>query len=164
MKRRVSSRQYGSTILPRGICHECGDECFICGDMTSSCCNAPTKPIEGGYSVQEVSMHRNNGRRSISEQAKKEILDAQENKCFWCGREFGMFVISPKGIVHQLNPVWDHYIPYAYTHSCKPSDFVAACQRCNAHKAARIITSDIDEDKLRETLKLKWYSGGWQDS
>jgi len=164
VKRRIMSRQFGSTILPRGVCAECGDQCFICGDMTSSCCNAPTTPNLTGDNILEASVTRGKARRSPGVADKARILEEQSNKCFWCGREFGSYIISPKGIIHVLNPVWDHYIPYSYTHSDNVDNFVASCQRCNSHKSAKVILSTEGEEVLREILKRKWYSGGWQDA
>lgn len=157
----IKARQYGSLMMQRGTCSLCGDFCLVCGDGTSSCCNAECTPIEQGSIKRETQDKER--RRQPNRYAQKNILLKQDNKCFWCGREFGEYVLTPKKTLYQLKPIWDHYIPYSFTQSCRNDQFVASCNRCNAHKGAKIVTDSESEEELREILKRRWYHGGWSD-
>ena len=157
--KNIIARQYGGLIIERGVCTECGDPCIICKDDTSSCCSAEVKRFGSGVIVKET--HGSLMRKRPSRYLQKELLKNQDNRCFWCGREFGSYILSPKNIVRKITPVWDHYIPYSYTGDNR--GFVAACQRCNAHKSAIIISDSLTEDSLKEYLKRTWYKGGWKD-
>ena len=159
--RKVKSRQYGSTVIQRGKCTGCDESCFICKDKTSSCCGEKTIPYTSGVNAKET--HGIVPRKHISVEVKKRILQDQDNKCFWCGREFGEHVLSPKKLLHLLVPNYDHYIPYSYCGDDKLDNFVASCQRCNLHKSATIIANIDQEDDLRSLLKRLWYRGGWED-
>lgn len=163
MKSHVRARQYGGVLIELGTCSLCGDRCMICKDGTSSCCGVPTAPYKTGSISKESSCigHRTQPSRS----AQKQLLKEQDDKCYWCGREFHTYVLSPKGNLVELKPVWDHYIPFVYTQTnTKTADaFVASCSRCNSHKGAKVIYSLEDEVELREILKRRWYHGGWTD-
>lgn len=99
----------------------------------------------------------------LCKEVRRNILYTQDNRCYWCGREFGTAVVKPDNTLYVLTPVWDHYIPYSYTCSNKPSEFIASCSRCNLHKSSFIITSEESENELRERLVAKWFKGGWLD-
>lgn len=157
--RNIIARQYGAIIIERGICSACGDPCIICFDDTSSCCSAPVSRFKSGIVVKETQGILK--RKRPNKATKEAILEKQDNKCFWCGRSFGSYIISPKNIVYKLSPVWDHYIPYSLTGD--NTGFVASCSRCNLHKSAFIITSKTSEQELRTRLIKNWYRGGWKD-
>lgn len=160
-RRVVRARQYGSVIMRRGVCQTCGDPCLICKDGTSSCCGAPTKANKRGYVSKETSGTEK--RKKPSKEAQASILTKQDNKCYWCDREFGEYVLTPRENIKKLTPVWDHYVPYDYTGSCRNDQFVAACQRCNSHKSARLVLDLEHEDEVKKILKRLWYKGGWED-
>ena len=157
--RNIIARQYGGIIIERGLCTVCNDPCIICFDDTSSCCNAPVKRFSKGIVVKETQAALR--RKKPSPELREKILSAQDNKCFWCGRSFGSYILSPKDIVSVLKPVWDHYTPYSY--SGDNTHFVASCSRCNFHKSSFIITTKDSEETLRNRLINSWSKGGWKD-
>ena len=100
----------------------------------------------------------------IPKKAKRdEILALQNNRCYWCDREFETSVVSPSNTLYVLHPQWDHYIPFSYTNKNDDDQFVASCIRCNCHKSSYIITSSEKEEELRKYLKIRWYHGGWKE-
>lgn len=145
----------------RGVCRNCGDYCMICGDGTSSCCNSDCDEIKDGI-IKKETQHTER-RKTPSAYAKKNILEKQQNKCYWCGRQFGEYVLRPNGALYLLRPIWDHYMPYWYSGNSRSENFVASCNRCNSHKAWKIVTSEDQEAELREVLKRRWFNGGWKD-
>ena len=157
--RNIIARQYGGVVIERGICTVCGDPCIICKDNTSSCCNGEVKRFNKGIVVKETSGTAK--RKRPGRELQKYILEKQDNKCYWCGREFGSYILSPHNIVIILRPVWDHYIPYIYSGS--NDKFVASCSRCNFHKSSFIITDKDCEQSLKERLIKIWHKGGWKD-
>ena len=150
--------QYGTIVMLRGICDCCGEESFIDSEGLSTCCRSSVicenrtktvKETEGIYKRKQPSL--------IS---KKAILENQDNRCYWCGREFNQYVISPSGkTIRQLTIEWDHYIPYDYTGSCEDKEFVAACIICNRYKSSMFI---IDEEIAKKTIIQKWIKSGWR--
>jgi hypothetical protein len=160
MEKRIKSRGYGDISLQRGICSSCGEECLICKDGMSSCCGEHSTPHDSGYFVQEVPGRKR--RRTLSHYFKMKILEEQENKCYWCGKVFGSYIMSPKGHLKLLTPCYDHYIPLSFMQGNRKDNFVAACQRCNLHKSAKIITSEQGEVDMKIYLQKKWATGGWE--
>lgn len=162
MKRRgARARQYGSVIMRRGMCSVCGDTCLICNDGTSSCCGAPATAKKKGCITKETSGIEK--RKRPSKEIQDEILLKQNDRCYWCDRQFGEYVLNPRGNIKKLTPVWDHYVPYDYTGSCRNDQFVAACQRCNSHKSARLVLDVEHESEVKSILKRLWFKGGWED-
>lgn len=157
---KVAARQYGSVTLVRGRCTACGELCLICRDGLSSCCRAKALRSTGRVVRECTGPYK---RRQPSEAAKRALLDAQNGKCFWCGREFGTWVMSPKGICHECTPVWDHYVPYWYTGSSADDQFVASCRQCNSFKSARIPLNQQEEDDLRHYLIQRFKEKGWEE-
>lgn len=158
---QIKARVYSGITLYYGICQECGERAIICSDNTSSCCSAPIVALEEGVIKKETQIGER--RKQPSKKRKLQLLSIQNNCCYWCGREFGSYVLTPTGRVSILKPCWDHYIPYVFTGSSVDTDFVASCCRCNLHKSARIIQSIESEGELREYLKGRWSHGGWED-
>jgi hypothetical protein len=154
---RYAVLQCGSVVMHRGICSMCGDECFIVGDGKSSCCRSHADIIIG-Y-VRKLSTST---RRKVPPIAKQEeILASQENRCYWCNREFGAYVMKRSSDrAYKLRPVWDHYIPYSYTGASLPNDFVASCRVCNSFKSAKL---PLDEELLRAIIDRRWRDNGWVD-
>ena len=68
------------------------------------------------------------------------ILKAQGNRCFYCGSVFNEFFLY-KRKVRCAVVTWDHLLPFTYSHSNSPKNFVAACRECNNIKGARIFNS-----------------------
>ncbi len=156
--KKVKARQFGKTLIQRGICSCCGEPSFICKDMTSSCCSAPVRPYKKGRLVFECGHTMD--RKPLSPKEKKRILELQDNKCYWCDKDFGTWVASPSGFVKQLTPVYDHYIPYWYTHSSHPDSFVASCNNCNSYKSGKIILTK-EEENMKEYVTKRFYQKGW---
>ena len=152
----VMARVYGSTILMRGKCLSCGNDCFINIDNLSSCCGSEVKPYLSGRVKTEVARNKIRS-RSISVHRRNELLELQEWRCFWCGLLFGEHVRKGNGRVVILRPVWDHYYPFSYTGSCDDREYVAACQICNSIKGAKLITKDFSEEDLRMLIQRRWF-------
>lgn len=91
---------------------------------------------------------------------QKELLQEQENRCFWCCQEFGT-IVERKGKYKTLMPVWDHLIPIATGGSSKDNNFVAACQICNGIKGA-MTPAIIGDVGLRDMIVDKWESKGYR--
>jgi hypothetical protein len=102
-------------------------------------------------------------RSSLTKKDKKRILRRQDNRCYWCGREFNTAVVKPNNTLYVLIPIWDHYTPFCYTQKSSKKEFIATCARCNLHKSSYIITSKEEELHLREWLIAVWGKGGWLD-
>ena len=159
-KRMISHRQYGTIIMARGICSDCGSKCLIVKGNLSSCCHAKVKELEKGTLSKEANLIK---RRSLlSKEVKAKILEIQNNKCYWCGKAFGDYIVSKNLKIQELKPYWDHYIPFAYTSSSEIDQFVASCRLCNSWKAAKMITKIGDEAIMKEYIKRKWASSIWE--
>lgn len=67
-----------------------------------------------------------------------DTLDAQGNRCLYCGLEFGWPLYRRRYGVEILEVNWDHRIPYAYLQDNPADNWVAACHVCNAYKGSLI--------------------------
>ncbi len=82
-------------------------------------------------------------RKSIAPGEKEALLEAQHNRCFYCGMQFGEFFMHGEDLV-KIKPAFDHTLPYIFFYNNKPSNFVAACVQCNGIKSAKVIM-DVEE-------------------
>jgi len=148
----------------RGICSLCGSECFITKNNLSSCCHYNIlEELKDGI-IKKESDYKFKNRKLPSKSRQYELLQNQNNKCFYCDREFGNYAISKNGLLVILKPNWDHCIPYSFTHSCADNQFVASCFRCNINKNSAVPYSDKSLEDLKLYLSDKWYRNGWKDA
>ncbi|MCA1832115.1 MAG: HNH endonuclease [Actinomycetota bacterium] len=91
------------------------------------------------------------------------ILEEQQHRCAYCGIEFGDYTFR-RGRPIQLRITWDHVIPYVYSEDSSDSNFVAACQVCNAIKNARMFESVNDAAAVIQ--RERWSRGyrDWQET
>lgn len=156
---------FGSVVMERGFCLSCGGECYITASGRSSCCHEAATKTQGNEHHYETPVPIGVKRRRPSAEAQAVILKVQDNKCYWCGRRFGNYIIKADRPAVELKPVWDHYLPFVLTGSCKDKDFVAACWRCNVHKSAFVMCKHSwTEDTIRSYLVKRWSNGGWEDA
>ena len=147
--------------MARGICTKCDGTCLIVKGELSACCRAEVKKFVKGRISNEANPTKRQNRLPKSE--KDKILEIQENKCYWCGRTFGSYIVSKKSLrIQQLKPCWDHYIPFSYTASSESDQFVASCRLCNSWKAAKMITKLSDEEVMKEYIKRRWAKSLWE--
>lgn len=90
--------------------------------------------------------------RKNSKHIGKRLVKKFMNKCFWCRREFGSWILK-KGVPVRLIPTLDHVMPYSYSECDEPSNHVAACQICNLLKHNYIFDN---EEKTREYILQQW--------
>lgn len=70
-----------------------------------------------------------------------DILEQQDNRCLYCGHEFGTLVIRKHNEWTWLEVNWDHMIPYVYCLANPDDNWAASCQLCNGYKAALLFDS-----------------------
>lgn len=98
-------------------------------------------------------------KRKPSKERQQLLLTLQDNRCFWCTRPFSTPAYNvKKDRLVILSPTWDHVDPYAFTQSNCNTEFVAACQLCNAFKHS-LIFSYVKE--CRDFCKLRAETKGW---
>lgn len=127
--------EYGSVVIPRDKCRNCGIISLVI-DGKTACCEVP--PIGSELKPKKMSDHADRYVVRLAKSEKKRILLEQNNRCLYCNREFGSFY-TPVGKRSPIKVVlnWDHFVPFAYsrTNNC---EYVAACSRCNIKKGALI--------------------------
>jgi len=67
-------------------------------------------------------------RRSAAK-LKKQVLEEQGFRCIYCG--CNLFPLSLK------KPVFDHFVPWAFTANTSKENLIASCQECNSIKTDR---------------------------
>lgn len=130
----------GSVILFREICPKC-KEYNLSGEMQFTCdcgeryiaseLNSERKLIDGKI------------RRKNMSKIRKEIIESQGGKCYWCGRKFGVYYIK-NGIIRTLKAVVDHIMPYGYGEDNSDKNLCASCNICNAWKSSLIFETEDD--------------------
>lgn len=85
---------------------------------------------------------------------RKSILAIQENRCLYCGHEFGT-LIERRGQIESVDLQWDHFFPVLYTGD--HLEVVAACRVYNHIKADRVF--ETVEDATRFICKKRRSKG-----
>lgn len=144
---------YGEVTLYRIKCPNCCEINFI-GKIPHVCdCGYWFGNAKNGKIRVECVRKR---RKTLGKKERKEIIEKQNNRCFWCGREFGTYYVlsGKKGdklcklVVHI-----DHYIPYSVKNTDEKENLVASCNRCNSRKS-KLMFKNVDE--CRHYLIYKW--------
>jgi hypothetical protein len=90
----------------------------------------------------------------------------QDNRCLYCGQEFGTLVIRRGNDWNWLHVTWDHFVPYTYSERNEDENWVAACQLCNGYKSS-LVFADVLEVRtyiLNKAIKNRhdplpfWYT------
>ena len=79
----------------------------------------------------------------LTNEAFERIIQAQNNRCLKCGKEFS----------EEERPTRDHVIPLSKGGKDTKENVCALCHRCNAHKADNL---DYDLIVSREQLEVKY--------
>lgn len=140
---------YGTVKILSDVCPECERTAFIL-DGRFACCG-----IVAGGSLPEAYKRKceaSNPRAQPSAQAKKEIMAAQEGRCFYCELEIGthvLRVINKKGTIKRIKLMlhWDHLVPYAWMNANEDHNFVAACHVCNLIKGSMMFQT-VEEARV----------------
>ena len=72
--------------------------------------------------------------RNISKSVLNFKIESQEHLCAYCQLPFGS-IIQHRMSTHIANVVGDHFIPWAYSGTSEPDNFVASCSVCNGIKS-----------------------------
>jgi hypothetical protein len=141
---------YGNVSMARSFCSRCKTFAFVL-DGRIQCCNAEVEFVASG--IQRMSEPEKK-RRPPSVSNRREILQAQDNRCLYCEQCFGSTVQIGRRIV-VLVLRWDHLDPYCYSFNNHSENFAAACQFCNAWKSGFSFHS---LEEIRVYVKNKWAS------
>ena len=139
---------YGNVGLVRAKCPECHRVALVVHGRFQ-CCDADYDRVPKDY-VRVVSPEF--ARKGPSVSAKRELLDLQDHSCAWCERRFGSWVTTVRG-QRQIAIRWDHVLPHAFSQNNFDSNFVAACQFCNAWKSDLMFSTDTE---VRLYVARKW--------
>ena len=149
---------YQDIVMVRAYCSTCKAAAFII-DGHYTCCGkkAPAiKDITGVLYSREAGDIK---RIKCPKKIQNEILMEQNNKCKWCGYEFGEIISNKKNKeIKHLNKVhFDHKIPFIYIGN-PVSNWVAACDICNSIKSAHYFKTYEDAYQWIGNRRLEY---GW---
>jgi 5-methylcytosine-specific restriction endonuclease McrA len=146
---------YGATEMLHGYCATCDDTTFADDEMRCLDCKAPVT-IERKVRREVRGTFR---RKKPTLAHQRALIERQRGRCFWCGYLFGSHWVSPGNRLRKLMPVFDHFVPFAYTGSCDDREFVASCSICNGIKTSHMFDS---EDECRAYVVRKAAAKGWR--
>ncbi len=133
----------------RASCPKCDEKVFM-EDLSFKCTDCGHEFIGTIDSLRiEANVLR---RKTPNPSIKTQILNEQDNSCYWCKREFGT-VYFRYNKISALSPNWDHIIPYSYSRSNADDNFVASCSICNGFKSSHIFDS---ERRCRAYIEKRW--------
>jgi len=138
----------GKVILFRMECPQCG-EMNLSGEKIFCCPCGYKYELDKNSSTRILCKSR---RKKPSRKIQLRLIVRQQNKCFWCGRIFGIWY-SKGRLFSQLKIHFDHMIAYNYLQSNPDENWVASCNICNFIKSDKIFES-IEDGKLY--LQSKW--------
>lgn len=143
---------YGSVMLERQVCPQCG-EWSIIKDGKTACCDEPAEA-----KARRTAQRMSGGTGIRCKPTKGEqniILWKQKQSCFYCGRSFGSAVFRNGNII-LLRLEWDHFVPFSYT--LARQNFVAACHICNQIKASMVFeTPEEAREYVAKAREKKGY-------
>lgn len=140
---------YGGMILLRADCPECEKRCLVNAESQCEGCGSFLQGIS--LEVERQSESPRWHRRKPTKKRQAALLEAQESRCYWCGRMFGELV-ERDDVVKALRVEWDHFIPFSFTGSCDDLEFIAACFVCNGLKNDRYFD---DENACRAYVRRR---------
>jgi 5-methylcytosine-specific restriction endonuclease McrA len=146
---------FGGVALIKGHCQKCLRSSIV-SDGKFACCGRAVKGVPDQIKRESVSEGR---RRPLPLKARAAQLQLQNYRCFYCDLSFGSIVFR-KGRAITLRTEWDHSIPFAYSQDNRPSNFVAACQVCNALKHSFVFQT---EEEAKVYVKLERERKGYSD-
>jgi 5-methylcytosine-specific restriction endonuclease McrA len=84
-----------------------------------------------------------NKRRTPPLKKRREVIERQGNKCFYCGEPFGEYYIR-NGVAKKLTIHFDHFVPFAFSGNNDNENFVASCNICNSIKSDKVFETEED--------------------
>lgn len=91
-------------------------------------------------------------RKSCPQHIKNRLIHSQQNKCCYCGREFGTLIYK-NGKCLKLTAHADHNLPYSYLQNNPDDNWLLSCSICNLWKSSKIFASIEDAVTY---LTYKW--------
>jgi len=149
---------YGNVKIPRVRCPHCKHQSLVIEGQTA-CCGIPIS-TEELPEIYRLIIQPEYKRRPLSAREKAEAIKAQNNKCLYCGREFGTFLLRYGELV-RLYATWDHFVPFSYNQNNHSDNAVFACQYCNMFKSNRMFET---VEEAQEWLKQRWLTAGFTES
>lgn len=147
---------FSSIKMVRVWCSICEGKTLVI-DGKKQCCNVPIiKDTKRGILKRELT---GVFRKSPNAQQKKFMLEAQNNKCFYCEICFGEPFLHPRTKKLCFTSVcYDHFVPYSYSQDNRQINFVGACQICNSIKTNLVFnTREEAIDYVKYRRKKKGY-------
>lgn len=152
----VEKLMCGGIDLYRAMCPTCQD--FNLSANSNFICTTCNAEYTYGLRVDSVRMVSSvSRRRQFGSGLVRKIAKQQNNKCYWCGREFDTHIIKHDKIV-TLTIHIDHIIPFAYSQNNTNENFVASCNICNLFKGDKVFDNNDDcvnflTDRWRQLIK-----------
>jgi len=146
---------YGNVQMVRDFCPFCHEWALV-RDGERLCCGRRMDGLPTRIHRMSSPWH---GRKLPPKEDRERILDAQDGRCFYCMRRFGMRVYRG-GRTTTLKTVWDHQIPWIYSQNNDADNFVAACQVCNGIKRDFCFNGP---DEARVYIANKWNTKGYSE-
>jgi len=83
---------------------------------------------------------------------QKQILKAQDDKCYWCANKFKS-IYWKNNKVKFLRIHWDHKIPFSSEQTNRDENWVASCNICNLFKSNFMFKTD---EECRSFILRRW--------
>ncbi len=148
----------GAVKILTAKCPRCKRYSFVIDGKTACCnCKVKTELIKKKGRPKRIckTYHK---RGSLPKHVKDQILEDQDNKCFWCGRNLKhTWYYDPKRRkICKLTVHFDHLIAWAYSGDDSKDNFVASCNLCNVLKSDKIFkTIEECQDFLKQQIFLR---------
>lgn len=135
---------YGAVAMQRAFCPVCKNWTLVV-DGRTSCCSTRLETQETLPQHREAEARSK--RKGLSQRDQQLVLDAQENKCYYCGATFDG---------EDTKITWDHVVPFSYSGNNHRDNIVAACQICNGVKQDKVLADEVHYDArtLRRMAKM----------
>ena len=143
---------YGGVSLFSELCPRCRYEAFVVNGKFV-CCGRPVNDEATSWKRMSVAGKR----RCLSPVKRREIIAAQNGRCFYCLELFTDLLYRRGKLVHKSIHV-DHWEPYAFSADNDMPNLVAACSVCNGIKSDLIFK---DKHACRDYIKKQRRAKGF---
>lgn len=144
---------YGNVKIEKAWCRDCDGYAFVVDELLV-CCGVRVTGLPT-YTKREA--EPDTRRQNLPDSVKRDKLDEQHHRCFYCDRSFGL-IVHRRGKSMRLRVHYDHMVPYSYSYNSDGDNFVAACHVCNTLKHDFVFNT-LEEAQL--FLFNRWREKGY---
>lgn len=140
---------YGNTVINRTYCEQCQQWSIVIG-RRKVCCNEIEREVPTCTKRLSEPEER---RVALPAYTKEKLLMLYDYSCAYCCKSYGAIVLY-KNEPTMVTLSWDHAVPFSFSYDNRPTNYLPACQICNAVKGNKMFNT-IEEVQEYVQARIK---------